>query len=69
MDAISLLISIVGIPIGGFVTVIVARIYYLRAAKELREEVTILRRQNVMVLRALGAGGIAEFNTTDLAGC
>jgi hypothetical protein len=48
--------------IGAFITGVVSRYYYMRAAKELQQEADELRRLTTLVLRAMENAGWANLN-------
>lgn len=53
---------VVSTAVGGVITLIVAWIFYVIAAKDLRSEAAQLRKLTTLVLRALEEDGVAEFS-------
>ena len=54
-------LSLFSMFIGGFVTWLVARHYYIQALKGLKKEAEELRNLNNLMLRAMKEAGLAEF--------
>jgi hypothetical protein len=50
------------IVVGGLMTWIAARIYYLKAGNELKAEAESLKRLNLFIIQGLESGGIAKFS-------
>lgn len=64
---IMLIIPAVSLLIGAFITVVVTRIYYIKAAKDLKTKTIELQKLIKISLRALEEAGIAEL-TQDESG-
>tara|TARA_R110002074_G_scaffold365015_1_gene538628 strand:- start:13 stop:288 length:276 start_codon:yes stop_codon:yes gene_type:complete len=62
MEAISILLGLVGIIVGGIITFSVSKNYYERASADLMEETARLRKLNTLALKALEEGGLVRFN-------
>lgn len=56
----SVVFNLVGVVAGGVITWFVARYYFIRASRELKEEATKLRRLNKLVLRGLENAGLVK---------
>lgn len=67
MEATSAIWTAASIVLGGLITWLASRHYYLRAGADLRNEAAELRRMNTLVLRALEEGRVVEF-TKDAIG-
>jgi len=50
---------------GAFITLVVSRYYYIKAAEDLKNEASELKKLNNLMLRALEKAGLAEFNKDD----
>ena len=57
---VSLIIGIIGIAVGAFITWKVANRYYKKASDDLIKEASDLRNLNILILRALENAGFAE---------
>lgn len=57
--------SIIGVMIGGFITYIVARSYYVKASKELSDAASELENLITVIGRGLENAGIFKFNRNE----
>ena len=58
----TLALTMLGILLGGLITWIASRHYYLRSSKELEAEAARVRKLTTLVLRALEEKGLARLN-------
>jgi hypothetical protein len=54
--------SILSILIGGTITFLASWIFYVRAARDLRQETARLQRHTTLILRGLEEAGLVEYN-------
>jgi uncharacterized membrane protein YciS (DUF1049 family) len=59
---VSLLLTVLSMIIGAAITWLVARHYYIRAGKELKQESAELRRLTTLVLHSMEDTNLAELN-------
>jgi hypothetical protein len=58
----TIVVTLVSLVVGAFVSWWVARRYYVAASRELEVEAAELRRLTTLVLRALEEGGVVDLN-------
>lgn len=57
-----LIISILSVIVGGLITWLCSRRYYIKAGQELKTETAVLRRLNEIMLHAMEDSGMVKLN-------
>ncbi len=65
MDFLTIIIALLSILVGGLITWLVSRFYYIRASNDLSKEANRLREFTELMLRGMEAAGWVEYNRDD----
>ena len=65
MDCLTIVIALLSILVGGVITWLVSRFYYIRASNALSKEANHLRELTELMLRGMEAAGWVEYNRDD----